>query len=112
AGAAGAAAVALAEAEVARLERELPDSPAGPLVQLVSVDGAMVPLVGGAWAEVKTLAVGTVVPGPPAEDGAPTVRTEALSYFSRLADADAFGRLATVETHRRGTLSAGTVCGI
>lgn len=33
---------------------------AGPAVQQVSVDGAMVPLVGGEWAEVKTLAIGTV----------------------------------------------------
>jgi hypothetical protein len=110
--AAGTAALALAEAEVVRIERELPDSPPGPTIQLLSVDGAMVPLVGGEWAEVKRLAVGTVVPGPPADDGSPSVRTAELSYFSRLADADSFGRLATIETHRRGTLSAGTVCGV
>jgi hypothetical protein len=52
-----------------------------------SVDGAMVPLVHRAWAEVKTLAIGTV----PAGAGAPT---QALSYFSHLADADTFRRLA------------------
>lgn len=35
----------------------------GPPCQLWSADGAMVPLVGGEWAEVKTLAVGTLHPG-------------------------------------------------
>ena len=58
--AAGAAAVALQDAEVARLERDTPSAPAGPRVQLLSADGAMVALVGGAWGEVKTAAVGTV----------------------------------------------------
>ena len=45
--AAGAAQVAVETAEVQRLERELPPAPLGPPVQLLSVDGAMVPLVGG-----------------------------------------------------------------
>ncbi|MBA2556227.1 MAG: zinc ribbon domain-containing protein [Chloroflexi bacterium] len=56
----GAAAEAQEAAQVADLERPLPAPPAGPAVQHRSVDGAMVPLVGGAWAEVKTLAIGTV----------------------------------------------------
>src|SRR5213078_2562601 len=34
------------------------------------------------------------------------------SYFSRLADHETFSRLATVETHRRGTATAGTVCAV
>lgn len=88
-------------AEVARLERELPAAPAGPAVQLLSVDGAMAPLVGGTWAEVKTLAIGTV------EARATGVRTQELSYFSRLADAETFTRLATIETQRRGQLRPG-----
>src|SRR6478672_3800441 len=51
--AAGAACVALQTAAVERLEREAPASPVGPAVLQVSVDGAMVPLVGkGQWAEV------------------------------------------------------------
>lgn len=64
---------------------------------LVSADGAMVPLVAGEWAEVKTLAVGTV-----AMQG----ETTALSYFSRLCDAATFTELATVETCRRGVPQA------
>jgi hypothetical protein len=35
-----------------------------------------------------------------------------LSYFSRRADHESFTRLATVETHRRGLETAGTVCGV
>jgi hypothetical protein len=58
--AAGAAQVTLETQAVAQLERDLPDPAPGPAVQLLSVDGAMVPLVGGRWAEVKTLALGTV----------------------------------------------------
>jgi len=83
-----------------------PDPPAGPAVQHLSVDGAMAPLVGGGWAEVKTLAVGTVT-GADA-----SVHTTDLSYCSRLADAETFGRLATGELHRRGTSTAGTVVAI
>src|SRR5437868_1003616 len=37
---------------------------------------------------------------------------EALSYFSRLADADTFRRLAWVETHRRGVTVAPRVCAV
>ncbi len=104
---AGQAYVEVQAAEVERLERELPESPEGPEVQQLSVDGAMVPLVGGAWAEVKTLAVGTVK--VEVVKGERVVHTEELSYFSRLADHESFGRLATVETHRRGTEKAGRV---
>jgi hypothetical protein len=68
--AAGAAYVAEQTAEVERLERERPAAPAGPAVQYLSADGAMVPLVGGQWAEVKTLAIGEVEVRPGA-DGRP-----------------------------------------
>ncbi len=109
--AAGAAYVALQEEAVEQLERTLPPAPAGPPVQQVSVDGALVPLVHGEWAEVRTLAIG-VVEKPVMEQGEPVVHTGQVSYFSRLCDADTFGRLATVETHRRGTENAGTVCAV
>ena len=104
--AAGAAQVAREAAAVAELERTLPDAPPGPAVQLLSVDGAMVPLRAGIWAEVKTLAVGAVAPA----EGGP--RTGALSYCSRCTDAATFGRLATAELHRRGTPTAGTVVAV
>jgi hypothetical protein len=38
---------------VERIEKEQPEAAAGPEKQLLSVDGAMVPLVGGEWAEVN-----------------------------------------------------------
>src|SRR6266508_6526964 len=53
---AGAAYVAVQTAELDRLERERPAGPAGAEVLQVSADGAMVPLVGAEWAEVKTVA--------------------------------------------------------
>jgi len=109
--AAGAVYAAAQDAEVERLERELPPAPVGPATQLLSVDGAMVPLVGGKWAEVKLLAIGTV--GEPVlEQGEWRVHAEALSYCGRMADHETFGRLATLETHRRGTETAGRVCAV
>jgi hypothetical protein len=71
----------------------------------------MVPLVGGAWAEVKTLAVGTVA-ATHEPDGPRGARAVDLSYFSRLADAATFTRRATVELVRRGTDQAGLVVGV
>jgi hypothetical protein len=116
----GRVAEALEEREVARIEDELPPTPAGPARALLSVDGAMVPLRHGEWAETKTLVVGEVaapeapgaqgidtVPAPPRE-----VRTHALSYFSRLADAETFGRLALGEIERRGIDNAGQVAAV
>ena len=108
---AGAHLVAVETADVDALEATLPDPPAGPPVRQLSVDGAMVPLVGGAWSEVKLLTLGTVTTTPD-PDGPPHPHTTALSYFARLTDAETFGRLATVETYRRGTPTAGTVAAV
>jgi hypothetical protein len=111
--AAGAAYVAIQSEEVELIERALPPAPQGPAKQLLSVDGAMVPLLGGQWAEVKTLVLGEV--GEPMlekhKDGKEewVIRTTQLSYFSRMTDADTFGRLALVETQRRGVERAGQV---
>jgi hypothetical protein len=108
---AGAAYEAVQTAAVETLEEELPPAPLGSRVQLLSVDGAMVPLLHHEWAEVKTLAIGAV--GQPVQEGTEwMVHTEELSYFSRLTDAETFGRLALVETHRRGTETARTVCAV
>jgi hypothetical protein len=106
--AAGAAYAAVQAAEAERLERTAPAPPAGPAVQQVSADGAMVPLLGGEWAEAKTLVIGVVA----ADDAAGEPRARELSYFARLADHQAFRRGALVEAHRRGTETAGTVVGV
>jgi hypothetical protein len=107
--AAGAAQVARETAAVATIERRLPKPAPGPAVQVLSVDGAFVPVVGGSWAEVKTLAIGEVraAAGDPLQP-----RATQLSYFSRLTDAADFAWLATVETQRRGTERAGTVVAV
>jgi hypothetical protein len=111
--AAGAILVAWQEQEVARLERECPSAPAGPAKQFLSVDGAFVPLLHGEWAEVKTLALGVIdAPIYQEKAGEWVAPTRELSYFSRLADADTFGRLALVETQRRGTETAGAVAAV
>ncbi len=65
----------------------------GPAVQQMSVDGAMAPLIDGSWREVRTLAIGTVLPGR----AAGSVRCVERSYFSRLADAATFTDLAAGE---------------
>src|SRR6266702_8281843 len=109
--AAGAAYVAEQAAEVDRLERERPTAPTGATVQYLSADGAMVPLVGGQWAEVKTLAIGEVEVQRDA-DGLSEAHTTNLTYFSRLADAETFTRQAYVEAHRRGTETARVVCAV
>ncbi len=80
---AGAAYVLVQTAAVTLLERELPAPPEGPAVQYLSVDGAMVPLVGGVWAEVRTLALGEVGVREiqTRRDRERTVHAQDLSYF-------------------------------
>jgi len=107
----GSAYVALQEAEVGRIEEELPEAPTGPERQLLSVDGASVPLVGGDWTEVKTLVVG-VIGNPVIEGGEQKVHASEISYFSRLLGAEVFARMALVETHRRGVENAGQVIAV
>jgi hypothetical protein len=106
-----AAYVAVQTTERERLERERPAGPAGPDVLQVSADGAMVPLVGGEWAEVKTVAVGRVEVVTN-RDGVAEARARDLSYFSRLTDAGTFTREAWVELHGAGIATAKTVCGV
>lgn len=108
---AGAAYVDWQTAQVERIERTVPMAPAGAARQLLSADGAMVPLVHGEWAEVKTVALGEIQP-PVLENGEVVVHTTDLSYFSRQAEAETFSRLATVETQRRGTERAEVVCAV
>lgn len=103
--------------EVERLEdlnADPPTLPPGPDQALLSVDGAMVPLRAGEWAEVKTLVVGQIDAAATASATATATtdtlaKAQALSYFSRLADAQTFGRLALGELQRRGVDTAGQV---
>lgn len=102
----GATAVAQTEAEVMRLARQASEPLAHPERLVLGADGAMVPLVGGEWAEVKLLSVG--VP----ERRGQQVRSTALSYFARLADAETFGTQALGELHRVGLDGARAVAAV
>lgn len=105
--AAGTAQVAREEAMCQRLRREAPDGPPGPAVQQLSADGAMVPVTGGEWAEVRTMALGTVE-----QDEAGMPHTTGLRYFSRLCSAAAFLEWVDLPLHQAGTAQAGTVIAV
>ena len=75
----GEAALAVWEAEVERLKQEAPQAPVGAEKQAMSGDGAFVHLVGGEWAEVKTLVIGEVTRNRRGE-----ICTQQLSNCSRL----------------------------
>lgn len=107
----GAAYVGVQEDEVKRIEQELPPAPTGADKLLLSVDGAFVPLVGKEWAEVKTVALG-VLDEPVWEDDEWKVHASELSYFSRLMEAEDFGRAALGETHHRGVETAAQVVAV
>ena len=105
--AAGATLCTVADADRARLQRELPIAPTGDDLAVMSVDGVMVPTVGGTWHEAKIVAIGRVGRD---KQGEPT--TLDTSYFCRMASSDDFADAATVEIHRRGIERATTVLGI
>jgi len=109
--AAGALLLAHETAEAARILREHPTPPAGPERLVFSVDGAMVPIVGGQWREVRTLAVAEVQPQRTSPDGTLT-QTSNLSYFSRLTDSSSFAEQAVLELHRRGIETAQRVAAV
>jgi hypothetical protein len=104
---AGQAALAVQQAEEDRIREELPEPPQGAERQVISADGAFVPLVGGQWAEVKTLVVAEVVQNEEGE-----ADTSQGSSFSRLADVETFSQQALVELHRRGVERARAVCAV
>jgi hypothetical protein len=109
--AAGAAYEELQKEEVERLEKEMPVAPQGAEKMQMSADGAMVPLLHGQWAEVRTLVVGEVQPAVQ-ERGEWVVHTRNLSYFSRKISSEEFERLALVEIQRRGVENAGQVASV
>src|ERR1051326_7123856 len=89
--------------------KEEANTPENPSRLAISADGAMVPLTGAAWAEVRTLAIGAVPTGPA---DSKQVHVRELSYFSRLTEAADFTELAEVETRRRQLVQAKEVCAV
>ncbi len=98
-------------AEVEDIEQQWPDVPSGPDTVVLSVDGAMVPLVGGDWVEVKTLVIGEGR-APGSIGVTPERAPHHLSYFSRLTDAETFQRLTLGELYRRRVETAGQVVAV
>lgn len=99
-------------AEVERLEKTCPPvEKKPPQKTFLSVDGAMVPLVGGEWTEVKTLTIGEIQK-PVLEGGEWVVHSKNHSYFSRMMESSPFRRLALVETHARGIEKADLVAAV
>jgi len=108
---AGALYVQIQEEEVIRLEREMPEAAAGAEKMQISADGAMVPLLHGVWAEVRTLVIGEVEASN-GEQGEQEIHARNLSYFSRKVNALEFQRLALVEIQRRGIENARSVAAV
>ena len=110
--AAGAAYEELQNKAVEEIEREMPAvEAAGTERMQISADGAMVPLLHGVWAEVRTLVVGEILPvheKRSAERG----HARNLSYFSRKVRAEEFQQLALVEMYRRGVEKAKEVAAV
>ena len=108
---AGAIYVDMQEEEVERLEREMPEAPAGAEKMQISADGAMVPLLHGVWAEVRTLVIGEVEASK-GKQGEGEIHARNLSYFSRKMSAQEFQRQALVEIQRRGMENAKEVAAV
>lgn len=107
---AGAAQVAIEMRQVDELERDLPPIPVGPARQEVSTDGAMVPLVGGEWTEVRTLALGVLDEASGGDEE--RVHARDIRYFSRLCSAHDFTRQAALPLYQRGTAGADVVVAV
>lgn len=109
--AAGAAYVALQTEEADEIERQAPAALPGSEKLVMSADGAMVPLLHGEWAEVKTLVIGEVPP-PVLKGGEWVVHARKLSYFSRLVNSERFEHLTLSEVHRRGVENSRQVAAV
>lgn len=88
--------------EAAALEAAAPAATAYPEQIVMCTDGAMVQLTTGEWREVKTMSLGEFRPIWDQKQQKVATCTTNISYFSRVAKADVFSRLALVEWHRRG----------
>ncbi len=97
--------------EARRLQKKMPRAKASPKKLQISADGAMVPLLHGVWAEVRTLVIGEVQP-PVQEKGESVVHTRNLSYFSRKVSSQEFEWLCLAEMHRRGVEKAEAVAAV
>lgn len=108
---AGAVYEEIQKAEVEWLQKKMPRVLLHPEKLQISADGAMVPLLHGVWAEVKTLVIGEVQPAVQ-EKGEMVVHTRKLSYFSRKVSSEEFETASLGEMHRRGVANAKAVAAV
>jgi hypothetical protein len=106
--AAGAAALAVEEAERARLVAALPPVQRTADCLQLSIDATKVQLVGGEWTDVKLASLARVVAGQE-RDGTPRAQAVELTYAARWAPAASFGQTLTLETQRRNLDGAACV---
>lgn len=102
----------LIEEKVAQLETDGMTATAQPEQIVICTDGAMVQLTNGEWREVKTVAFGEFDSRWDAKQKKVITQTAQISYFSRVATAEAFSREALVEWDRRGGDKARTVVAV
>ncbi len=95
--------------EQAKPLADCPEEPASERMAMSS-DGAMVPLVGGVWAEVKLVAIGAVERCTRKDED--VIVTNKLTYFARMAPAATCADQASAEVRRRGIERAKQVCAI
>lgn len=108
---AGAVYEEIQKAEVKWLQKKMPRATVQSEKLQISADGAMVPLLHGVWAEVKTLVIGEVQPAV-REKGEIVVHTRKLSYFSRKVSSEEFETASLGEMHRRGVANAKAVAAV
>ena len=108
----GRVADALIEEKVAHLEATAPTPTAQPEQMVMCTDGAMVQLTSGEWREVKTVTFGEFRPHWDAKQRKVVTKTDNISYFSRVENAEDFSHSALVEWHRRGGENAHTVVAV
>lgn len=89
-------------AEVDRIEEEAPTPKARPEQLVMSTDGAFVQLTNGEWREVKTVTFGEFRSQWNPKSKKVEVKTDKLSYFSRVEPSERFSRSALYEWQQRG----------
>lgn len=107
--AAGAAALTVEDAALQVALTTPAVHPAPPALLQLSIDATKVPLLHGAWTDVKLAVVAELVPGPPDVAGQLTHTPKHHSYVARWEPAAQFGQTLTLEAQRRGVDEAGTV---
>jgi Uncharacterised protein family (UPF0236) len=97
---------------VEQLEREAPNPTARPEQLVMSSDGAFVQLTNGEWREVKTVTFGEFQSQWDTKEQKTVVKTDKLSYFSRVEPAETFSRHALYEWQQRGGENARRVVAV